>query len=257
MDITLSELKIIADDKGFNIKLVEKDYLITYLLFLIKDIENIYFKGGTALNKIFLNHARLSEDLDFTLTGELNKVEKEIKDKLKETIFNKITYDKRVNGFVRLLVRYRLFHEDGTIFIDLNKRAKLLQKPEKHEIIHFYTDYIPLFSINTLSKNEIVAEKMAATIGRNMPRDHFDLYNIISHKIAVDLNLVEKKCRLSGYEFDITKMFNNAKKLKNRWDQDLAPLVKEKITFQEVMQALSKYFKLKELKQIKSEKFDT
>ena len=53
--ITLDELKIIAGKKGFNIKLLEKDYLLTYLLYLIKDVKGIYFKGGTALNKIFLN----------------------------------------------------------------------------------------------------------------------------------------------------------------------------------------------------------
>lgn len=56
MDITLSELKIISGEKGFNIKILEKDYLLTYLLYLIKDVEGIYFKGGTALNKIFLGH---------------------------------------------------------------------------------------------------------------------------------------------------------------------------------------------------------
>lgn len=60
MDITLDELKIIADGQEFDIVLLEKDYLITYLLYLLKDIKNIYFKGGTALNKIFLNHERLS-----------------------------------------------------------------------------------------------------------------------------------------------------------------------------------------------------
>ncbi|MBI5871826.1 hypothetical protein HZB88_01955 [archaeon] len=46
MDITLSELKIISDKEGFNINLIEKDYLITDLLYLLKDINSIYFKGG-------------------------------------------------------------------------------------------------------------------------------------------------------------------------------------------------------------------
>ncbi len=62
MDITLNELKIIADENGFNINLIEKDYLITSLLYLLKDINGVYFKGGTAINKILLNHARLSEE---------------------------------------------------------------------------------------------------------------------------------------------------------------------------------------------------
>lgn len=130
MAITLDELKIIAGEKGFDIVLLEKDYLVTYLLYLLKDVKNIHFKGGTALNKILLNHQRLSEDIDFTLTGKLSEVEAEIKAKLKGTMFGQITHDKRVDQFVRLVVHYKLFHEEGTIFIDLNERAKLLLKPK-------------------------------------------------------------------------------------------------------------------------------
>ncbi|MBI5871827.1 nucleotidyl transferase AbiEii/AbiGii toxin family protein [archaeon] len=73
------------------------------------------------MNKILLNHARLSEDIDFTLTDSLSKVEKEIKEKLKGTKFKKISHDKRVDKFVRLIVHYKLFHDGGTIFIDLNE----------------------------------------------------------------------------------------------------------------------------------------
>ncbi len=245
MDITISELKIISDEKGYNIYLIEKDYLITYLLFLIRDVKNIYFKGGTAINKIFLNHARLSEDLDFTLTGKLSIVEKEVKNKLKGTIFSKITHDKKVAKFVRLIIHYKLFHDEGAIFMDLNERAKLLDKPERHKLPHFYKNYIPSFSINTLSKNELIAEKMAASIVRNKPRDHFDMYKIISKKIPVDLNLVKKKCKASGHEFNIISMFKRANKLKKRWDEDVAPLIAEKITFQEVMKTLARHFNLK------------
>lgn len=249
MVITLSELKIIADEKGFNINLIEKDYLITYLLYLLKDVKNIYFKGGTAINKILLNHARLSEDLDFTLTASISQVEKEIKNRVKGTMFKRITHDKRVHGFVRLIVHYNLFHDEGTIFIDLNERAKLLKKTENNMLPHFYRDYVPSFSINTLSKQELIAEKMAATIGRNKPRDHFDLYKIISNKMQVDLQMVKQKCEESGNEFNIIKMFNRAKKLNIRWDDDLTPLIAHKITFQEVMTTLAKHFKLKEEKE--------
>ena len=56
VNISLDELKIIANKQKFNLILLEKDYLLTYLLYLIKEVKGIYFKGGTALNKIFLNH---------------------------------------------------------------------------------------------------------------------------------------------------------------------------------------------------------
>jgi predicted nucleotidyltransferase component of viral defense system len=245
MDITLNELKIIAGEKGFNIKMLEKDYLLTNLLYLIKDVRGIYFKGGTALNKIFLDNARLSEDLDFTLTEKLSDVEKVIKEKLKATIFGKITHDKRVDKFVRLVVSYRLFHEHGTIFIDLNERARLSEKPEIHEVNHFYSNYIQKFSVHTLSKKEMIAEKMAAAIGRNKPRDHFDLYTIINNKIPVDLSLVKEKCRKSGGEFSILKMFSHAKKLHSRWENDMGQLLPKEVSFQTVMKTLSKHFNLK------------
>ncbi len=249
MDITLAKLKIIADSHDFNIQLMEKDYLLTELLYLIKDVEGIYFKGGTALNKIFLDHARLSEDLDFTVTRRLANVERDIKKRLKGTRFTQITHDKRVSHFVRLIVHYKLYHEQGTIFIDLNMKGKLLLRSELHEVPHFYDGYIPKYSVQTLNEKEMFAEKMAATIGRNKPRDHFDLYQIIARKMPLDLKIVKQKCESSECEFDIIKMFNRAKKLKNRWDEDLGMLLPTKVSFAEVMTTLAKHFKLKEEKE--------
>ena len=246
--ISLEELRIIAGEQGFELPILEKDYLVTYLLYLLKDVGGIYFKGGTALNKIFLNHARLSEDVDFTLTRDLKNVEADICSALKGTMFEKITHDKQVDKFVRLVVHYKLYHQDGTIFIDLNERGKLLLPPEMHPVHHFYFEYIPTYSVKTLHSCEMMAEKMAATIGRNRPRDHFDLFKIIQFNFPIDLELVKKKCELSGDEYNIIKMFNKAHTLKNRWDTDLVQFLHEKITFPEVMTTLAKHFKLKEEK---------
>jgi len=254
MEITLNELKVIAGDKNFNIKLIEKDYLLTQLLYLLKDINGIYFKGGTALNKIFLNHARLSEDIDFTTTKKVSEIEKQIRAKLKRTKFNKITHDKRVEKFTRLIIHYKLFHDEDTIFVDLNQRAKLNQKPEKHAINHFYPDFIPQFAVNTLSKEEMIAEKVSAAISRNAPRDHFDLYTIISHKMPINEKLVKQKCRQSGHEFNIVRIFKNANKLKNKWEEDVNQLLPTETSFTQVMQTLAKYFKYKEKKKAKMKK---
>lgn len=249
--ISHEQLKEIVADKRFDFDLMLKDYYVTIILYLLKDIEGLYFKGGTALQKILLDHSRLSEDIDFTVTGNIINIKEEITDILnKSGLFGKITKDKDVEGFIRLIVHYKGFNnKDETVFIDLNKRAKLLLKPEKHEIKHFYKGNIPPFSVFTLAKEEIIAEKMAAAIRRNKPRDHFDLYKIIKANIPINLKLVRKKCKDSGIEFDIIKIFNNAKKLKNRWDEDMLPLISEDISFKEVMTTLSKHFRLKEEKE--------
>lgn len=251
--LTDDKFRNIASKLPFNDILLGKDYHITVILYLLKDIEGLHFKGGTAIQKIILDHSRLSEDVDFTVTEDIGKIKEKIASAINESgLFGKITKDKDVEGFTRLIVHYKGFNdEDEAVFIDLNKMAKLLQKPEKHEIKHFYKENIPQFSVSTLAKGEMVAEKMAAAIGRNKPRDHFDLYKIIKAGIPINLDMVRKKCRDSGIEFDIIKIFNNAKKLKNRWDEDMIPLLAEEISFQEVITTLSRHFGLKAEKEKK------
>src|SRR3989344_2336694 len=170
---------------GFARPLLLKDYYLTLILYLIKDVNGIYFKGGTALNKIFLNHARLSEDIDFSLTREVLDVKKD------------------------------------NVFIDLNKRAKLLLPSETHKLNHFYIPFIPEFSIKTIAKEEMICEKVAATIGRNKPRDHYDVYMLLKKGVVIYMEMVKNKCHQSEDELSIIKMFNKAKMLKNRWDKDM------------------------------------
>jgi len=65
---------------------------------------------------------------------------------------------------------------------------------------------------------------------------------------VINMELVKNKCHESGDEFSILKMFNKAKILKNRWDKDMISLIAEPVTFHEVIQYLSKHFKLGEEK---------
>lgn len=245
--MTKKEFNNIASRYRFGRIPFTKDYFATVLLYLLKDMDEIYFKGGTALQKIFLGYTRLSEDIDYTVSGKIEDIKKKIAEIVEGSgIFLKVTKDKDIKGFVRLLAHYEDFSGDkGMIFIDLNKRAKIFEKPEKHNIPHFYSDFIPEFSVKTLSIKEMVAEKFAATISRNKPRDHFDVYMLIKKGFKLDYRLAKKKCKQSGCEFDIVKMFNKARKLHKRWEEDMIPLLAEEIEFKEVIQTLAEYFDLK------------
>ena len=249
---TISEIEFndIVARTGFNKDKLKKDYYLTLILYLIKDVKGIYFKGGTALNKIFLNHARLSEDIDFSLTRNEKEIQEEIsKILLNSDLVKEITEGKKVDGFLRMIIKCKSEIGESEIFIDLNQRAKLSLPAEEHEINHFYVPFIPEFSIKTVAEEELIAEKTAATIGRNKPRDHYDVYMILKKGLPINMELVKKKCHQSEDEFSIIKMFNKAKMLKNRWDKDMISLISEPITFQEIMQYLSKHFKLKEEKE--------
>lgn len=249
--ITKNEFYEIAAVKGFNPDMLAKDYALTEILFILKDTPDIYFKGGTALQKTILRHSRLSEDIDFTVTADVKKIDSGIVRLLEATkLFPSITHDKGVAQFTRIVVSYNLFGElKGEVFIDLNERAKLLEPPVHKAIEHFYGKNIPKFSINLLGDKELIAEKMAAGIACNKPRDHYDIYRLIKTGHKIDRKLAEEKCRSTGIEFSIVKLFSNANTLKNRWDTDMVPLLSQETDFPTMMRYLAKHFKLKKEKQ--------
>ena len=67
-DNFLKTLETTSSQTGFPLLLLEKDYYLTVVLSGINSLsEELIFKGGTCLNKIYYSYYRLSEDLDFTL----------------------------------------------------------------------------------------------------------------------------------------------------------------------------------------------
>ena len=57
-----------------NELIIEKDYVLTWLLLSIADSKLfpiLIFKGGTALKRIYFPNYRYSEDLDFTLLEKI------------------------------------------------------------------------------------------------------------------------------------------------------------------------------------------
>ena len=69
--IDKEELIAIADETGLTPVVVEKDYVLGWLLAAINAsrrlAESWVFKGGTCLKKCYFETYRFSEDLDFTL----------------------------------------------------------------------------------------------------------------------------------------------------------------------------------------------
>ncbi|MFQ6092333.1 MAG: nucleotidyl transferase AbiEii/AbiGii toxin family protein [bacterium] len=60
-------------DRNLPLAMVEKDYVLGWLLFGFSDVPALVFKGGTALSKIYFPRTwRLSEDLDFACLEHLS-----------------------------------------------------------------------------------------------------------------------------------------------------------------------------------------
>ena len=68
------EILAVADEAALGPRVVEKDYMLGWLLAGISRHPNLgtewVFKGGTCLKKCYFETYRFSEDLDFTLRSE-------------------------------------------------------------------------------------------------------------------------------------------------------------------------------------------
>jgi len=115
--ISLNELKRIAAKQKVALGVVEKDYALTWVLYGLSTIESkqyFVFKGGTALQKTFLDYSRLSEDIDFTLEKPLNEVKSEI-NQLKNEVESRTNQlrvsidqlNQRIDTVIQLLVNIK------------------------------------------------------------------------------------------------------------------------------------------------------
>lgn len=72
--ITRDEILSVANETGLTPAVVEKDYMLGWLLAAVNANEAFsnswVFKGGTCLKKCYFETYRFSEDLDFTLQDE-------------------------------------------------------------------------------------------------------------------------------------------------------------------------------------------
>jgi len=235
--VSEAKLRNIAAETGFNIIYLEKDYFLTMFLYHLKDFEGIYFKGGTALNKIFLEHTRLSEDLDFTCAIAIARVKEKVESIIKQDKehFISAEYENEKEDFVRIRVFYRsYFQKDSYIILDINRKATIHLETERKKVNNFYgLD----FGITVMNINEMAAEKMRAAITRNKPRDYFDLYFILK-KYDVDMQLVKKKVEEAEKEFDVERIFKSAKKIYSHWDEDIGKLTNRELSYIECIRYL-------------------
>jgi len=187
--------------KGFLLPLIEKDYYLTLILSRIYELsENLVFKGGTCLNKVYYVYYRLSEDLDFSMIlpqyevtrGQRRKCIQPVKDKIEKFIEQfGMRLDDAVNpgrNESKQYVFYFVYHSalrevEAKIKLEIGLRFNPLdsieKRPVQHVFLHPFTGN-PLFDggqINCLSLNELIAEKLRASATRKIiaPRDFYDI----------------------------------------------------------------------------------
>ncbi len=206
-------------------EMIEKDYLIELILFYFsRDTflhNNIIFRGGTALKKMYFPEYRFSEDLDFVIN---NKEEVNIYRDTISRILQKISSEYPIETDKRILFerdRLQLFITFD-IIPDISGMKELkvdilkddyVPKNERKKIQFSYPD----FKDNSLFLKSYVLESIVCDkIGRimdidNEPRDLFDLWYLLQLELDSDIIKNEYKNKY-GYNIIIPNLIREINK---------------------------------------------
>ena len=199
--LTVEDVRRLAMRFGIPLGTVEKDYMMTSLLRHLSLLtDNLVFKGGTAIKKVYLSTSRFSEDLDFTAIGR-QRFERLLDEACAATGFELKNVVRGKKSF-SANARFRgPLNFPNSFIIEISMRERLLLPRKALPLIHPYPD-IPRFSFPTMDIKEIAAEKLRAAYMRGDPRDFFDLYQLArTFDLANMRKLFFEKLRALGVRF--------------------------------------------------------
>jgi len=229
------ELLAKARERNLNLNIIEKDYVLGWLLFGFSQINLLVFKGGTALSKIYFPEIwRLSEDLDFSLLDDNFVVISERIEEIFKLIEKKSGIKLNLKSefsnpdYLQLKIQYDAVIGRNWAKVDITKND-LVENPVEKSIKRDYSDYKD-FKIKVESVEEIFCSKLRTVIERKKCRDYFDLWKLT--KLSLNLNKIKKifkkKLEIKGVNFSsLNKIFPKDlnETLMPYWERELGRLV--------------------------------
>jgi len=202
----ITEEQVLSLSRRFSIDrfTILREYIqVVFLanLYDLREANDIYFKGGTAL-KLLFGSFRFSEDLDFTLL---------LSEKQIEVLLGKLT--KKINLEVpgirinsletketSLTTRLNYTHARLKFPLTVHLEFSIREKPRTKKVSPLATLYpvSPYPMVVHLSLPEILAEKVRALMTRGKGRDVFDIWYILSKDIKFNWELINEKMKYYG-----------------------------------------------------------
>jgi len=144
------EIDKIAIEKGVRAKQIEKDYVISWILWGIARNEflntKLVFKGGTCLKKMHFNDYRYSEDMDFTLRDDSVSDENILENfrsvfaqvyeesRIKAEIIEDTIDNHMASGSLKFKMNYVATHGSDEIKIDAT-RGEIIEFDVGHQVV--------------------------------------------------------------------------------------------------------------------------
>lgn len=202
--ITQREVSQLAYRTQMSDRVIEKDYVLTWLLIGIAEsplADRLAFKGGTALKKVYFPDYRYSEDLDFTVvqTADADEILATLQGVLARLAESEGFQFRMPSGGVEKregsLTAYvdfvgplqgRLGSRD--IKIDFTLVETMIFPVVPRPILAGFSDQVDQ-AMPSYALEEILTEKLCATIGRTEPRDIYDLHFLLGLS-GIDFHLI-------------------------------------------------------------------
>jgi predicted nucleotidyltransferase component of viral defense system len=193
--IKVKEISSTAAKAGVQDIQIEKDYVISWILFGIAHNsflkENLVFKGGTAMKKIYFSEYRFPDELEFSWNENFEAGKnKNAFSELIKFIFERAGIILSLKGDVREDPNHYNFGisykgplggsgSGKEIRIEIGKNELIYNAAEEKEVIVPYPDLInEKFSLLCYSLDEIAAKKLLSLMQRTSPRDLYDTWYI-------------------------------------------------------------------------------
>jgi predicted nucleotidyltransferase component of viral defense system len=241
-------------------EIIEKDYFIELVLFYFSKnnflYENLVFRGGTALKKVYFPEYRFSEDLDFVIDSkkEINVYQKTIIQILEKISSDyPIKIDKRSifeKDRLQLFIIYDIIPDIKGI---KELKVDILQdyyipKHERKRIIFTYPEFENDNSIlKTYALESVICDKIGRILDvDNEPRDLYDLWYLL--KLNLDINIIRKEFKNKyGYEIIIPNLLRELVRddYKQNWKNRLVHQIFDLPGFDRVIKDLNKLISVK------------
>jgi predicted nucleotidyltransferase component of viral defense system len=197
--IDRAEIDAKAEELGVHVANVQRDYVFGWLLAGLAQPENrlrlaLILKGGNCFRKAYFEHARFSNDLDFSTQTELDA------DALLQGLSQACTFARERTGVEFLIdqsrvsersladdeakmyearVYFKSFYgeEDLRIRVDLDVKEfdRLFLPPQSRRLIHAYSDAAQCQAeLRCVKLEELLASKLKALLQRQHSPDLYD-----------------------------------------------------------------------------------
>jgi predicted nucleotidyltransferase component of viral defense system len=262
------EIQQKANAVGVRDQQIEKDYIISWILFGISKHEKlsktIVFKGGTVLKKVYFEDYRFSEDLDFTLLNaevsneqifawfkevfEIIKDEANIPLDINNPDFQSNKHeDVAINFYINYIGPLGGQGNNKKVKVDISRSEQLVFPPAKNDVFIGYSD-LEEHQLLCYPLEEVLVEKMRSVMQRMQARDFYDIWYLLEvHEMDADFYLAEFEAKCKSKELlhsDFPKKLDERlPQYKGRWKSSMSEQIKDLPDFEQVEREVKKHLK--------------